>query len=54
MTKISVKNLKGEKVKDLTLKDSVWNIEVNNDALKKMIRLQLDATRQGTRKTTNK
>ena len=54
MTKISVKNLKGEKVSDLTLKDSVWNIEVNNDALKKMIRLQLDATRQGTRKTKNR
>lgn len=54
MTKVSVKNLNGEKVKDLTLKDSVWNIEVNNDALKKMIRLQLDATRQGTRKTKNR
>lgn len=54
MTKISVKNLSGEKVKDLTLADSVWNIEVNNDALKKMIRLQLDATRQGTRKTKNR
>ena len=54
MTKISVKNLNGEKVKDLTLKDSVWNIEVNNDCLKKMIRLQLDATRQGTRKTKNR
>ncbi len=54
MTKISVKNLNGEKVKDLTLKDSVWNIEVNDDALKKMIRLQLDSTRQGTRKTKNR
>lgn len=54
MTKISVKNLNGEKVKDLTLKDSVWNIQVNDDALKKMIRLQLDATRQGTRKTKNR
>lgn len=54
MTKISVKNLNGEKVKDLTLKDSVWNVEVNTDALKKMIRLQLDATRQGTRKTKNR
>ena len=54
MTKISVKNLNGEKVKDLTLKDSVWNVEVNNDCLKKMIRLQLDATRQGTRKTKNR
>lgn len=54
MTKISVKNLSGEKVKDLTLNDSVWNVEVNEDCLKKMIRLQLDATRQGTRKTKNR
>ena len=53
MTKISVKNLSGEKVKDLTLNDSIFKIEVNDDALKKMIRLQLDATRQGTRKTKN-
>ena len=54
MTKISVKNLSGEKVKDLTLNDSIFKIEVNDDALKKMIRLQLDATRQGTRKTKNR
>ena len=51
MTKISVKNIKGENVKDINLKDNVWNIEVNDDALKKMIRLQLDSMRQGTRKT---
>ena len=38
MTKISVKNLNGEKVKDLTLNDSIFKIEVNDDALKKMIR----------------
>ncbi len=49
--KISVKNKLGEKVKDLTLADSVWNIEANDLVLKKMIRLQLDATRQGTAKT---
>ncbi len=54
MTKISVKNLQGEKVKDLTLADSVWNIEVSDDALKQMIRLQLNASRQGTRKTKNR
>jgi len=48
--KISVKNLNGEKVKDLTLKDSVWNIEVNDDCLKKSIKLQQAATRQGTAK----
>ncbi len=54
MTKISVKNLKGEKVKDLTLKDSVWNVEVNDDCLKMAIKLQLDASRQGTRKTKSR
>jgi large subunit ribosomal protein L4 len=54
MTKISVKNLNGEKIKDLTLNDSIFKVEVNDDALKKMIRLQLDATRQGTRKTKNR
>ena len=51
MTKISVKNLKGEKVKDITLADSVWNVEVNADSVKKAVRLQLDASRQGTAKT---
>ncbi|MBE6148740.1 MAG: 50S ribosomal protein L4 [Firmicutes bacterium] len=51
MTKISVKNLKGEKVKDITLADSVWNVEVNESSVKKAIRLQLDASRQGTAKT---
>ncbi len=51
MTKISVKNIKGDVVKDITLESKIWNIDVNDDALKKMIRLQLDSMRQGTRKT---
>ena len=51
MTKIIVKNLKGEKVKDITLADSVWNVEANAFSMKKAIRLQLDASRQGTAKT---
>ena len=51
MTKISVKNVKGETVKDINLENKIWNIEVNDDALKKMIRLQMDSMRQGTRKT---
>ena len=51
MTKISVKNIKGETVKDITLESKIWNIEVSQDALKKMLRLQLDSMRQGTRKT---
>ncbi len=51
MTKISVKNIKGEVVGELNLDSKIWNIECNDDALKKMIRLQLDSMRQGTRKT---
>ena len=51
MTKIAIKNLKGEKVKDITLADSIWNVEANAASMKKAIRLQLDASRQGTAKT---
>ena len=51
MTKISVKNINNEKVKDLTLSDNVWNIKTNDDALLKAIKLQQAATRQGTHKT---
>lgn len=51
MAKIQLINTKGEKLKDLTLDDSVWNIEVNDIVLKKAIDLQLAATRQGTAKT---
>ena len=54
MTKVDIKNIKGEKVKDLTLTDSIFKIEVNDDALKKMIRLQLDSRRQGTVKTKSR
>ncbi len=52
--KIKVRNVAGEEVKDLTLNDNVWNIETNDLVLKKMLRLQLDATRQGTAKTKNR
>lgn len=51
MAKIQLINLKGEKLKDLTLSDNVWNIEANDIVLKKAIELQLAATRQGTAKT---
>ena len=54
MAKIELKNINGEKVKDITLNDSIFKIEVNDDALKKMIRLQLDSRRQGTVKTKNR
>lgn len=51
MAKVNIKNIKGENVKELNLNAKVWGIETNDDALKKMIRLQLDSMRQGTRKT---
>ncbi len=54
MKKIDVLNLKAEKVHDITLDDSIWSHEINEDAMKKMIRLQLAATRQGTHKTKNR
>ena len=43
-----------KKLKDITLDSNIWNIEVNDDVLKKMIRLQLDSMRQGTRKTKSR
>ena len=51
MAKIQLINVKGEKLKDLTLADNVWNIEANDVVLKKAIDLQLAASRQGTAKT---
>ena len=51
MAKVSIKNLKGEKVKDITLADSIFGVEVNESSMKKEIRLQLAASRQGTAKT---
>ena len=51
MTKISAINLKGEKTKDVTLNEKVWNIEVNEVVLKDAIRLTLNSLRQGTAKT---
>lgn len=50
MTKLSINNLKGEKVSDITLNSEIFGIEVNELAMKKMVRLQLNASRQGTAK----
>ena len=51
MTKVNVIDLKGEKVKDLTINDEIWKNEGNDIVLKKAIRLQLDSLRQGTADT---
>jgi len=51
MAKVEIKNIKGEKVSDITLSAAIWNIEVNDVVLKKAIDLQLASLRQGTHKT---
>ena len=48
MAKLKLLNLKGESSKDITLNDSIWNIEVNEVVLKKALKLQMDSLRQGT------
>ena len=51
MAKTHVVNLKGEKVKDITLKDSVWNTEVNENAMRDAIIVAQASQRQGTSST---
>lgn len=51
MAKVQVLNLKGEKVKDITLKDSIWNIEINEPVMHDAIVLARASLRQGTAST---
>lgn len=51
MAKIKLLNLKGEAIKDLTLNDSIWNIEVNEPVLFDAITFAQAGMRQGTAKT---
>lgn len=51
MGKLNVIDLKGTKVKDVTVNDEIWNIETNDIVTKKAIRLQMDSLRQGTADT---
>lgn len=51
MAKTQVLNQNGEKVKDITLKDSVWNIEVNEPVMHDAIVLAQASLRQGTAST---
>ena len=51
MAKTKVYNLKGEEVKDLNLKDSVWKVEVNENVVKDAIVLAQASSRQGTAST---
>ena len=50
MAKVDIINLKGEKVKDVTLNKDIFGIEVNKIVLKKAVDLQLASLRQGTQK----
>lgn len=51
MAKIKVVNLKGENVKDLTLTDSIWNIEVNENVMHDAVVVAQASNRQGTAST---
>ena len=51
MAKTQVLNLKGEKVKDLALNDSVWAVEVNEPVMHDAIVLAQASMRQGTAST---
>lgn len=51
MGKISVLNIKGDKVKDITLNDDVWGIKPNDAVLFDAITLARNSMRQGTAST---
>ena len=51
MGKYTELNIKGEKVKDITLNDNVWGIEPNNAVLYDAIVLSRASLRQGTHAT---
>ena len=51
MANIAVLNLKGQKVKDITLNDAVWGIEPNDAVLYDAITLARNSQRQGTADT---
>ena len=51
MSKLEIKNLKGEKVKDIKLNDNVFEIETNDTVLHDAIVLAMANSRQGTHST---
>ena len=54
MSKISMLNQNGEKVKDINLKDNIWNIEPNDAVLHNHIILSLASLRQGSHSTNTR
>ena len=51
MSKLDMLNLNGEKVKEIDLKDNIWNIEPNDSVLHDAVVLTLASRRQGTHST---
>lgn len=51
MAKVKLLNLNGEKVKDITLNDKIWNIEINDAVLYDAITFARAGQRQGTAAT---
>lgn len=54
MSKLSVLNVKGEKVSDITLNKEVWNIKPNDTVLYDAIKLAQNSARQGTSAVKNR
>ena len=50
MPKIALLNTKGEKIKDVKLEDSIWNITPNDQAIYESINLYMANKRQGSHK----
>ena len=54
MKKVELLNLKGEKIKDINLKEEIFGITPNNAVLNDAIILAMASLRQGTHKTKNR
>ena len=54
MKKVELLNIKGEKVKDITLNEEIFGITPNNNVLNDAIILSMASLRQGTHKTKNR
>jgi large subunit ribosomal protein L4 len=54
MAVVEVKNIKGEKVSDLELPDSIFSVPVNPSVLNEIVRMQRAARRSGTATVKNR
>jgi len=54
MAKIALLNIKGEKLKDITLDDKIWKIDPNDAVIFDALRLKMASRRQGTSATKSR